>query len=209
MIHSSLCICCAEFSTAIDQGIVDHDALSGVLCIGNETDCEDGEANDLNLIAALNVAYQGASEQVSLLETLEQDKSTVPSQAQAKQKSASWLFTAKVSDLTIKKAVSMITGDTAIAEQIPDILGGIGMSAVQADCEADSPIAECYLLSVLIAVTSQAVQPDDMPVELQPGLSITARLQMPGDESSSLVTFNMPLSGSAAVYAYGESVHHV
>ena len=320
LIQQLSCCWCAGFSTTIVGGKVETVTLDGTLCLGAEENCEDGMANDLNLVAGVTMAYgtpaaggskqtliqaaNGAStttepraKETSLEETSvrrsfgarrllwqrrrrsaptkSRTKSPISARrrrifsfgrrrraptksltaakkkraaAAAKKKSAaaaakkkraaaaakkkraaaakkkraaastkaltkaptkagqkkSWVLTAKVSNLNIRKAVSIIAGDTAIAKKIPDIIANIGLSAIQDDCKADSPIDGCYFL---IAVTTHSQQPDGIPVVLQPGLTITAKLTMPPSNSPSLVSFTVPLksSSSSPLYAPGES----
>ena len=179
---SELLQCCAEFSTKIVGGKVKDVTLGGTICVGAQENCADGKPDDLNLLAAVTMSYaapDGASDG-----------------------KASWLLTAKVSSLDIRKAVSIIAADATVAKKIPDIIANIRLSAIQDGCEANSPIDDCYFL---IVVTDKSFQPDAVPILLQPGLSITAKLTMPLSSSPSLLSFTLPLPGKSQVYAPGES----
>ena len=100
----------------------------------------------------------------------------------------------------------MITGNTKLAKMIPDVVGNIGLSALQDDCTENSPIDDCHFL---IVVTSKRLQPTGVPMVLPPGLSIVAKLQMPPSKSASLVSFVLPFprashgSGGRALLAGG------
>ena len=182
--------------------------MGGTLCFGAEEDCEDGEASDLNLIAALTISYEAAltDDGDLLISNLLDEPTEAPTEADETAEEtaeASWLFTAKVSHLDIKKAVTIISGGSSVANKIPDIIGNIGLTAIQNDCVSNSTIDDCYFL---IAVSTQRRQPEGIPVVLQPGLSITARPSSVIFQNT-LVSFNLPLSSSnSSVYAPGESI---